>query len=242
MDRVGADFFSVVEEIRAKLGAVPLIMQLPIGRESEFEGVIHLPSMKELRWDANTLGGTVLEQDIDPSRREQALQYRQRLVDQLAGISDPQLSDRLTGLFLEGKDIPEPLVLEALRKGTLERAFVPVFCGASLRNMGIQPLLDGIVELLPAPDEVPPAMGLHAKKGEKVEVPSRRDGPPLALVYKIQTDREAGPMSFIRVYSGHLRSGAAVYNIDKHKRERINRLLRMHANRYEQIEEVAAGD
>jgi elongation factor G len=242
LDRVGADFFAVVEEIRSKLGAVPLVMQLPIGRESELEGVIHLLSMKELRWDQNTVGATILESEIAPSRQEQATLYRQRMVDQLATISDVEVSDRLTGLFLEGKEIPEPLIREALRKGTLERKFVPVFCGASLRNVGIQPLLDGIVDLLPAPDEVPPPIGFHVKKEQKVEVASRRDAPPLALVYKIQTDREAGPLSFIRVYSGHLRSGTAVYNIDKRKRERIHRLLRMHANRYEQIEEVGAGD
>jgi elongation factor G len=242
LDRVGADFPGVVEEIRAKLGANPLVLELPIGRESELEGVIDLIRLKELRWEVQDLGQTIYESPVEPSRLAEAQAYRQRLLDQLSRVPEAALADRITELFLEGQDIPEDLILQALRKGTLARTFVPVLCGASLRNLGVQPLLDAVVRYLPAPDEVPAPEGFHTKKEKSVQVPVRRDGPPLGLVYKIQTDREAGPLSYVRMYSGELRDGMAVYNVTKHKRERINRLLRMHANRSEPMASVLAGD
>ncbi|MBA7559090.1 Elongation factor G [subsurface metagenome] len=242
LDRIGADFYGVVKEMEEKLGAKPLVLELPIGRESELEGVIDLIAMKELRWDQNDFGTTLLKNDIDVSRLAEAREHRQKMLDQLSSIADEELSTALTEMFLEEKEIPESLIRKAIRRGTLDRTFEPVFCGASLRNVGVQPLLDGIVDFLPAPDEVAPPTGIHAKNGTKVEVPLRRDAPPLALVYKIQTDREAGNLSYIRMYSGHLRTGTAAYNIDKRKRERINRLMRMHANRSERLENIYAGD
>ena len=242
LDRIGADFYGVVGEMEQKLGAKPLILSLPIGRESELEGTIDLIGMKELRWDQNDFGATMLMNEIDPSRLAEATEHRQQMLDQLSNIEDEQLSTTLTEMYLEEKTIPESLIRSAVRKGTLDRTFVPVLCGASLRNIGVQPLLNAIVDFLPAPDEVPPPTGIHAKREHEVPVEIRRDAAPLALVYKIQTDREAGNLSYIRMYSGHLRSGTAVYNIDKRKRERINRLLRMHANRSEQLREVYAGD
>jgi elongation factor G len=242
LDRIGADFHGVVREMEQKLGAKPLVMALPIGRESELEGTIDLIGMKELRWDQNDLGATMLIDEIDPSRLAEAKEHRQQMLDQLSDIRDEQLSTKLTEMFLEEQPIPDALIRSAVRKGTLDRTFVPVLCGASLRNVGVQPLLNAIVDFLPAPDEVPPPVGIHAKRKNEVTVEVRRDAPPLALVYKIQTDREAGNLSYIRMYSGHLRSGTAVYNIDKQKRERINRLLRMHANRSEQLQEIYAGD
>jgi elongation factor G len=242
LDRIGADFFGVVEEIRQKLAATPLILQLPIGQESALEGVIDLLAMKELRWQVQDAGQTVYESPVDASRLPQAREYRQKALDQLSRVPDPALADRITELFLEGAEIPLELARQAVRKGTLERAFVPVLCGASLRNLGVQPLLDAVVDYLPAPDEVPPTEAYHVKKEKKVLVPARRDGPPVGLIYKIQTDREAGNLSYLRVYSGEFRDGVAVYNTAKHKRERINRLLRMHANRSEPLEAVGAGD
>jgi elongation factor G len=242
LDRVGADFFGVIQEIRAKLAADPLVLELPIGRESELEGVIDLIRMKELRWEVQDLGQTIYESPVDSSRLAEAQAYRQKLLDRLSRVPDAALADRITELYLQGKDIPVELILQALRKGTLERTFVPVLCGASLRNLGVQPVLDAVVQYLPAPDEVPAPEGFHLKKGKTVQVPVRRDGPPLGLVYKIQSDREAGPLSYVRMYSGELRDGMAVYNLVKRKRERINRLLRMHANRSEPIDRVAAGD
>jgi len=242
LDRVGADFFGVVEEIRQKLGANPLVLQLPIGRESELEGVIDLLAMKELRWEVQDAGQTIHESDVDPSRLHLAREYRQKTLDQLSRVPDPALADRITELYLEGAEIPLELARRAVRRGTLERTFVPVLCGASLRNLGVQPLLDAVVDYLPAPDEVPAPEGYHVKKEKKVQVPVRRDGPPLGLVYKIQADREAGNLSYVRVYSGEFRDGVAVYNVAKRKRERINRLLRMHANRSEPLASVGAGD
>jgi len=242
LDRIGADFYGVVREMEQKLGAEPLILALPIGRESELEGTIDLIGMKELRWDQNDFGATMLIDEIDSSRMDEARAHRQQMLDQLSNIQDEKLSTTITEMYLEEQSIPESLIRSAVRKGTLDRTFVPVLCGASLRNVGVQPLLNAIVDFLPAPDEVPPPTGIHAKKENEVTVELRRDAPPLALVYKIQTDREAGPLSYIRMYSGHLRSGTAVYNIDKRKRERINRLLRMHANRSEQLQEIYAGD
>jgi elongation factor G len=242
LDRVGADFFAVVEEIRDKLGANPLVLELPIGRESELEGVIDLVRFRELRWEVQDLGQTIYQSPVDPSRLAQAQALRQKMLDQLSRVPEPALADRITELYLEGKDIPEELLLRALRKGTLQRLFVPVLCGASLRNLGVQPLLDAVVRYLPAPDEVPPPEGFHVKKEKTVVVPVRRDGPPLGLVYKIQSDREAGPLSYVRMYSGELKDGTAVYNVVKRKRERINRLLRMHSNRSEPLDSVAAGD
>ncbi len=242
LDRVGADFHGVVEEIRRKLGANPLVLQLPIGQESALEGVIDLLTMKELRWEVQDAGQTIYESAVDPSRLAQAREYRQKALDQLSRVPDPALADRITELFLEGAEIPGELARQAVRKGTLERTFVPVLCGASLRNLGVQPLLDAVVDYLPAPDEVPAPEGYHVKKEKNVPVPARRDGPPVALVYKIQTDREAGNLSYLRVYSGEFRDGVAVYNVAKRKRERINRLLRMHANRSEPLESVGAGD
>jgi len=242
MDRIGADFFAVVEEMREKLAAKPLILTLPIGRESEFEGIVHLLSMREIRWNFEDFGATVVETDIDPSRMEEVQGFRQRLLDQLSSISDQNIADSLTGLYLEGSPIPDQLIRDAIRRGTLDRDFVPVMCGASLKNMGVQPLLDAIVDFLPAPDEVLPPVAFHTKKEKNVEIPIRVDAQPVGLVYKIQFDREAGPLSFVRMYSGVLRSGAAVYNVDKNKRERINRLLRMHSNRHESLEEIQAGD
>ncbi|OHD72734.1 MAG: translation elongation factor G [Spirochaetes bacterium RBG_16_67_19] len=242
LDRVGADFFGVVEEIRHKLAANPLILQLPIGRESELEGVIDLLSMKELRWEVQDAGQTIYESPVDASRLDQVREYRQKALDQLSKVPDPALADRITELFLEEADIPLELARQAVRKGTLEGTFVPLLCGASLRNLGVQPLLDAVVDYLPAPDEVPPPEAFHTKKEKNVQVPARRDGPPVGLIYKIQTDREAGNLSYLRVYSGEFRDGVAVYNVGKRKRERINRLMRMHANRSEPLEAVGAGD
>ena len=242
LDRVGADFFGVVEEIRHKLAANPLILQLPIGRESELEGVIDLLSMKELRWEVQDAGQTIYESPVDASRLDQVREYRQKALDQLSKVPDPALADRITELFLEEAEIPLELARQAVRKGTLEGTFVPLLCGASLRNLGVQPLLDAVVDYLPAPDEVPPPEAFHTKKEKNVQVPARRDGPPVGLIYKIQTDREAGNLSYLRVYSGEFRDGVAVYNVGKRKRERINRLMRMHANRSEPLEAVGAGD
>jgi elongation factor G len=237
MDRVGADFDRVLQDMKAKLGAVPLALEIPIGSEADFEGVLDLVRMREIRWSQDDLGTTLIYSDVSEIRLEEAEKRREMLLDRLSSVSDA-----ITELYLEAKEIPAAVIEEAIRKGTLNRDFTPVYCGSSLRNMGVQPLLDGVVSYLPAPDEVPPVVGHHAKTNQPVEVHCRPSGPPLGLVFKIQNDREAGPLSYLRVYSGSFHSGAAFYNIKKNKRERINRLLRMHSNRSQRIDEVGAGD
>ncbi len=237
MDRIGADFFRVLDEIKEKLGVIPLPLNIPIGSEGDFEGVIDLIDMREIRWNQEDYGNTFFESDIDDSCREIADRWHENLFDHLGSISD-----EITELYLEGSNIPKATILEAIKRGTLSGEFVPIFCGASLRNMGVQPLLDAVVNFLPAPNEKGPVTGHHLYKKKDVEIECSEDGPPLALVFKIQHNREAGAMSYIRVYSGMIKSGSAVYNINKKKRERISRLLRMHANRYTTEDSVSAGD
>ena len=237
MDRIGADFYAVLDEIREKLGANPVVIQLPIGRESEFTGTIDLLSLQELHWDVESFGAKYELADIQEKHQELVATWRERLLDELTAHSD-----ELTEYVLEGKEIPVELLNNVIREQTVNRNIVPVFCGASLRNAGVQPLLDAVINYLPAPEELPPIHGTHAKKENNVEVERSVDGQPLALVFKIQSDREAGDLSFIRVYSGTIKAGTAVYNIAKKKRERIHRLLRPHANRTEQVDSVSAGD
>ena len=237
MDRVGADFFQVVEEIRKKLASNPLPVQIPIGKESAFRGVIDLIEFQEIYWNPEDNGRTYTYEPIKLERVAEANLFRDHLLD---GLS--HFSDELTELYLEGKPIPPDLIRRVIRKETISRRIVPVFCGSSLKNMGVQPLLDGVVYYLPAPEDLPPILGHHATKEKEVSVSRDKKGPPLALVFKIQTEREAGALCYIRVYSGSFRNGSTVYNINKKKRERINRLVRMHANRFEPMEVLEAGD
>ena len=237
MDRIGADYFRVIEEMEKKLECDPLVLFLPIGSEAQFEGVISLVDMRELRWDIKDFGVTMTTSKIQSSRIDQVLEWREKMIDLLSPHSD-----ELTELYVEGKEIYPELLRSTIRSATTARKVVPLLCGASLKNMGVQPLLDAIVYYLPAPDEVPPMIGHHVKKKEKVEVPCKIDGPPLALIYKIQTDRETGILHYMRVYSGSFRKGSAAYNVRKNKKERINRLLMMHANRSNQLDTVSAGE
>ncbi|MBN1696248.1 MAG: elongation factor G [Spirochaetales bacterium] len=237
MDRIGADFYEVLEEIVAKLGAVPVPLQIPIGKESAFEGVVDLIDMKEIRWNQTDLGTSMSVSDIDGSRKEEADKWREALFDKISPFSDT-----LTELFLEGREVPVELIKKTIREATLNQKIVPVFCGASLRNIGVQPLLDAVIDYLPSPDEMPAYIGRHAKSEKEVKVVCSEDGHPLGLVFKIQTDREAGSINFIRMYSGSIKKGATVFNINKKKRERVNRLLRMHSNKSTQLDSVSAGD
>ena len=237
LDRIGANFAGVLEEMRAKLGTVPVPLQLPIGAEAEFEGVIDLVEMRELRWDPEEQGITVHESPIAAGHAEAARAGREKLLDALAS-----LSDELTGLYLGGAEIPADLVRRIIRQAVLQRAFTPVLCGASLRNMGVQPLLDAVVDYLPSPIDVPPVTGHHVKKDDAVEVPCKRDAFALGLVFKLQATREAGNLCYVRLYSGRIKEGQVVYNIGRKKRERVNRLLRMHANQQVQLDQVEAGD
>ena len=235
MDRLGADFDAVLADIRAKLGASPIAVNMPIGAEGSFEGVIDLITMQEIRWSGD--GHDMEISPIAEERMAKALANREALLDALASHSDA-----ITELYLEGAEIPAALLRAELRKVCISRALVPVLCGASRRNIGVQPLLDAVVDYLPAPDEVEPAKAFHSKKEEEIEVPCKPSGYPLGLVFKVQWDREAGPLCYVRMYSGSIHNASVIYNVSKKKRERITRLLRMHANKSEPIESAAAGD
>ncbi|MFP4301709.1 MAG: elongation factor G [Alkalispirochaetaceae bacterium] len=237
MDRIGADFYGVVEEIHEKLGSNAVPIHIPIGSENSFEGTIDLIRMEEAHWSQDAYGSTIDYAPIREEYREIAEQWRENLMDSVTAVSD-----ELTELYLEGEKIPRELLYRVIRQETVGERMMPVFCGASLRNIGVQPLMDAIVDFLPAPHELPPIQGHHTKKDEEIDIERSVDGQPLGLVFKIQADREAGNLSFVRIYSGTVKAGSAVYNVAKKKRERVNRLLRVHANRTEQIDKVEAGD
>ncbi|MFP4375991.1 MAG: elongation factor G [Spirochaetales bacterium] len=237
MDRIGADFDEVVKEISEKLKANPVPLQMPIGRESSFEGVIDFRLMQELHWNQEKNGAEFALLPIRDELREQAEAGRERLLDELS-----KHSDALMEHMLEGAEIPEVMLNEIIRDQTIAQTMVPVLVGASLKNIGVQPLLDAVVNYLPAPEELPPISGMHPTKENEVEVERSQEGPDVALVFKIQTEREAGALCFIRVYSGSIKGGTATMNHNKRKRERVNRLLRVHANRTEQVDRLNAGE
>jgi elongation factor G len=237
MDRLGADFFEVLKDIEKKLQANPLVLYLPMGSENDFIGIIDLIKMKELKFEVNSNGSEFIESDISSEYKDLADEWHEKLLDNISSYSET-----ITDLFLEGKEIPDQVLKEAIRLNTLNRNLVPVFVGASLKNIGVQPLLNGVLDYLPSPSEGNPIIGHKLKDNSELIVAHDKNGPALALVFKIQSDKEAGALSFIRVYSGTIKKGSAVLNINKHKRERINRLLRMHSNRHEVIDELSAGD
>jgi elongation factor G len=239
MDRVGADFFQVLEDIKVKLETFPVAIQVPIGKEGGFEGVIDLITMQEIRWDAATEGEQVLQSPIAAAREGLAREWREKLIDALSGFSD-----LITEQYLAGEEISSELITQELRKAVLGRALFPILAGASRRNMGVQPLIDAVVAYLPAPDERAPATAHHTKKDteEEVMIPCDPVGVPLGLVFKIQHDREAGSLCYVRMYSGAIKPGTGVFNVGKRKRERANRILRMHSNKSEPLERLSAGD
>jgi len=236
MDRLGADFYYVLEDVRNKLGTNPVALQIPIIIESAFEGVIDLIDMKEIRWDGNEGEGMTFS-PVAEEREKAAKEWREKLIDALSSVSDS-----ITEKYLAGEELDAGLIRGELRKAVLKRQILPILTGASRRNMGVQPLIDAVVDYLPAPDEIPPAVGLHLKKEQDVIVPCDPNGQPLGIVFKIQNDREAGSLCYVRMYSGSIKPGATVYNIGKKKRERANRILRMHSNKSDAMDELSAGD
>ena len=238
MDRMGANFFAVLEDMKKKLGVEPVPLFIPVGAESSFSGVIDLIKEKYLTFSVSDQGSTIEEHEIPSSMVDLTAEWKEKLIDSVASFSD-----EITELYFEGEDIPRDMIISTLRKCTLERSLLPVFVGSSLKNIGVQTLLDGIVELLPSPLDLPPVEIINAKNPEKKEeLKHNPNGPLEALIFKIQVDPQAGPLCFVRVYSGTLKKGVAVYNINKGKKERINRLVRMHAIREEDISELKAGD
>ena len=237
MDRTGADFFAAMEDVKQKFGAKPLALQLPIGSESNFEGIVDLLRMKEYRFDPADEGETVIESDIAAERLEEAKRWREKIIDETSSYND-----EIAELFLSGEEVPLELLQKEIRRGTVERFFIPFLCGSARKNCAVQPLIDAVVDYLPAPDEVPAAVGTHVKKQERIEIPCSESGTLSALVFKIQYDREAGSLCYVRMYSGKIKTGEQVFNVGKKKRERINRILRMHSNKSEALDSISAGD
>ncbi len=238
MDRVGADFTNAVTMIRERLGANPVPVQLPWGAGDDFVGVVDLVTMKAVVWDEASFGREMREEPIPAHLTAEAEAARERLLD-----AATHYNDELTGLVLDGREPPAELIHRALRVGTLRREIVPVLCGASFRNKGVQPLLDAVVHYLPSPTEVPPIEGLDPNKpGKKAMRKASDDEPFAALVFKTQIDSYVGQLAWLRVYSGTVETGETVLNVGKNKRERLGRLVRMHSNKREDVKTVYAGN
>ncbi len=235
MDIMGADFFNVVAMMRDRLKANPVPIQLPIGAEENFVGMVDLIEMNAIIYD-DVLGKELERVPIPDAMKELAAEYREKLIESAA-----EHDDKLLEKFFEGAEITRDELIAAIRKATIALDMVPVTCGSSYRNKGVQPLLDAIVDFMPSPLDIPPVTGMNSK-GEEEERKADDAAPFAALAFKIMQDPFVGKLAFIRVYSGTLRSGSTVYNSTKDKRERIGRLLQMHANAREEIEEVHAGD
>ena len=235
MDRVGADFFGVVERIQTVLGGNAVPMVIPIGREDHFEGIIDLVSMKAVYYDDRDLGVTYHEEAIPAARMDESLQWRAHLVEKSA-----EQDDGLLEKFLDSGDLSEEEIVGIIRKATIAGRVVPVYCGSAFKNKGIQRLLDGVVDYLPSPADIPPI--IHARGEEEAgHVPSD-DEPFSALAFKVVKDKHMGKMTFVRVYSGTVSSGSPVLNSTHGRTQRIGRLIRMHANRQESCEEARCGD
>jgi len=236
MDRVGSDFGRVVTAIQERLGATPLPVQIPLGAEDSFRGIIDLISMKAFIYDQDTLGADYTSEDIPGEFLKSALAQREKMIEVLSDYDEDLMVKYLNGIALSQKEI-----VDVVRKAALNLRVVPVLCGSAFKNKGVQMLLDAIVDFLPSPVDMPPVIG-KAKGGEDREVCASDDSPFVALAFKIMNDPYVGQLTYFRVYSGVLNAGSYVYNVTKDQRERIGRLLKMHADKREDIKEVRAGD
>jgi elongation factor G len=245
MDRIGADFKTTLAQIEEKLQGNPVAIQLPIGAEDKFVGVIDLVRMKAIRYKDETMGADYIVDEIPAEYQAEAKEYREKLIEKVS-----EVDDRILEKYLGGEEISEAEIKAALRKRVIESVrtekapFVLVICGSAFKNKGVQPLLDAVVDYLPSPVDIPAIEGLDQQKAEKTVIarPSDDNAPFSALAFKIMTDPFVGQLTFIRVYSGVLNAGSSAYNATKGKHERIGRLLKMHANKREEIKEVYAGD
>ena len=237
MDRTGADFYAVVDQVKERLGANPLCLQLPIGAEDQFEGIIDLVKMKALIWNGEQLGASFDEVDIPAEYQEKAEEYRNYLIETVAE-SDEALMEK----YFEGEELTEEEIMNGIRTGVLNIDFIPVLCGTAFKNKGVQPLLDAVVNYMPSPTDVPPIKGLKPGTDEEVVRKSADNEPFSALAFKIMTDPYMGQLTYFRVYSGSLEAGSYVLNSTKDKKERVGRLLKMHANKREEVKEIYAGD
>ncbi|MDQ3362619.1 MAG: elongation factor G, partial [Actinomycetota bacterium] len=235
MDRIGADFYKAVDTMVDRLGANAVPVQLPIGAESEFRGIVDLVEMKAIMY-LDDLGAEWEETEIPEELRARAEEYRERLMDAVA-----DQDEELMMLYLEGEEIDPDQIRAAIRKATLDARMTPVFCGSAFKNKGVQPLLDGVVDYLPSPLDRPPVFGM-TPDGEEIQLEADEDGPLAALAFKVQADPHVGKLTYMRVYSGTIKAGSYVMNTTKGRRERVGRLLQLHANSREQRDEVYAGE
>ncbi|MGH3147633.1 MAG: elongation factor G, partial [Rubrobacter sp.] len=235
MDRIGADFYKAVGTMVERLGANAVPVQLPIGAESEFQGIVDLVEMRAIVY-TDDLGATWEVTDIPEGMRGLADEYREKLLEAIA-----DQDEELMVMYLEGEEIEPDQIRAAVRKATLENQMTPVFCGSAFKNKGVQPLLDGVVDYLPSPLDVPPVEG-RTLEGEEITREADENGPLAALSFKVQSDPHVGKLTYVRVYSGTLKSGSYVMNTTKGRRERVGRLLQLHANSREQRDEVYAGE
>jgi len=237
MDRVGADFLNVTSQMEERLGARPVLTQLPIGTEDKFTGIVDLITKKSVIYEGESMGADFSVGDVPEGLMPQVVEMRERLVEAACDF-DEQMMDR----YLEGEEIDEADIRRAVRKGTIEGKIVPVVLGSAFKNKGVQPLLDAVMEYLPSPLDIPAVTGLNPDTEEEIVLTLEDDAPFSALVFKIMSDPYVGQLTFIRVYSGRLESGSDVYNAGRHRKERVGRLLKIHANKMEDIKEVYSGD
>ena len=235
LDRVGADFFGSIEMMKKRLNANPLILQLPVGLEDDFSGVIDLINMKQIIWEDEALGEIFTKEDIPQNLLGTATEYHEKLIEAIAEVDDDIMEDYLSEIHVT----PERLVA-AIRKATIDLKLVPVLCGSALRNKGIQPLLDAIVEFLPSPLDVPPIKGVHPETGQIIECRANDADPLAALIFKVSMV-EGRKLSYVRIYSGIMNAKADTYNPSRKKIEKLSRILKMHANKRERIDSAGAG-
>ena len=238
MDRVGADFYRCVDMIVDRLGANPLVLQLPLGAESEFKGVIDLIEMKAIVWQEETLGAKFTHEDIPDDYKDKSNSFREKLVETVV-----ELDDSIMEKYLDGTTPSTEEIKNLVRKGTLDSKFVPVLCGSAFKNKGVQPMLDAVVDYLPSPVEVPDIKGVKYNQEDEAITRKSSDNEPFsALAFKIMNDPFVGSLTFMRVYSGKIEAGSSVLNSVKNKRERFGRMLQMHSNSREDIKTAYAGD
>ena len=237
LDRTGADFFRCVDMIKDRLGSKPLVMQIPVGIESSLKGVIDLVKMKAVLWKEEKLGAEFEYTDIPNDLKEKAEKYRKELVENAVEQDEKLMED-----YLNGKAIQEKDLIKCVRKGCLNFNFVPVLTGSAFKNKGVQPLLDAVVDYLPSPQDLKSIEATKANSEEKIEMKFDTKEPFSALAFKVANDPFVGSLTFIRIYSGTLKSGTSIYNSSKEKTERVGRMLLMHANSREDIKEASAGD
>ena len=237
MDRTGADFYRCVEMIKDRLGSVPLVTQLPLGAEADFLGLVDLVTMKQMRWKDETLGAEFDVEEIRDDMKDKAAKYREQMIE-LAVEQD----DSAMEAYLEGEEPDEETLKKCIRKGTINGVFVPVLCGSAFKNKGVQPMLDAVIDYLPSPLDLPPVKGINPKDDSEMSRELRDEEKFSALAFKIMNDPFVGTLTFCRVYSGTMVTGSSVLNTVKENKERVGRMLLMHANHREDIKEATSGD